>query len=153
MLSFLLLLFFFKRKEGETPLVVSPLSTSSKFTLSGAYERFSFLGAAQTRKPFEKGLAKTFKLWCCENLLAMKTFLFRPPCHSERSETKSNFSVVDPVCASFRMTRRKSTRRSRVESRRTPKRKTREGISSNAYRNLKRYIFLGRGRRLRWFIT
>ena len=80
--SFLLLLFFFKRKEGrvlitkgETPLVVSPLSTLSKFTLSGAYERFSFLGAAQTRKPFKKGLAKIFTLGCCENLLAKKIFL------------------------------------------------------------------------------
>ena len=51
----------FSKEVGETPLVVSPLSTLSKFTLSGAYERFSFLGAAQTRKPFEKGLAKTFK--------------------------------------------------------------------------------------------
>ena len=63
------LLTSFSKEVGETPLVVSPLSTSSKFTLSGAYERFS--GALpRTPRTFEKVRSKLFVRWVLRKFIS-----------------------------------------------------------------------------------
>ena len=67
---------------GETPLVVSPLLTSSKFTLSGAFKRLEVSPSAEgdqryaaldRRSLFEKSSAKAFALSAVFFLL---TFFF-----------------------------------------------------------------------------
>ena len=70
MLSFLLLLFFFKRKEGEPPLVCSPLCKARlcKFTPRGALNAFAGR-CPEPCKLFEKSLTKTAE-WVLRKLVS-----------------------------------------------------------------------------------
>ena len=66
--NFFLCAFGFKEKsgwgvcsnKGETPLVVSPLFSSKKFTPSGAYERSGVSRSAEREEGFAPSTAKTF---------------------------------------------------------------------------------------------